>query len=468
LQEQRGITLVNVYKEKRIFILGNLQIKPKHLMTDAERVQDFQRKLYRKAKQDGKFRFYVLYDKVRLPHILREAYKRCKANDGCAGVDGMDFSDVETYGVDKFISEIIDELETKNYKPEAVLRVYITKDNGKQRPLGIPTVKDRVIQMAVKLVIEPIFEADFEDNSHGFRPKRSAADAVKEIKKNLLEGKCDVFDADLSAYFDTIPHKELMSLIAQRISDKNILHLIKMWLKAPVVEDGSPKGGKKNKTGTPQGGVISPLLANIYLNLLDRAVNRIGGKFYKYGVKIVRYADDFVLMAESIPQESLDYMNVMFNKMKLTLNEDKSKMVHAREESFDFLGHTFRFSDDIFGRPFKYWNVEPSLKSQKKIRSNIKEYLKFNGHQPPQTVAKDLNAITRGWINYYTINGVTYPSKAKRNLKHYLGKKLTRFYKRKSQRKSKLHNQGAFRVLVDKYNLIDPSTYTLSRHLVNA
>ena len=442
--------------------MGDLQIKPKHLMTDAERVQDFQRKLYRKAKQDTNFCFYVLYDKVRLPHFLREAYKRCKANDGCAGVDGVKFSDVEAYGVEKLISEIIDELETKTYKPKAVLRVYISKDNGKQRPLGIPTIKDRVIQMAVKLVIEPIFEADFEESSHGFRPKRSAVDAVREIKKNLLDGKCDVFDADLSAYFDTIPHKELMHLVAQRISDKKILHLIKMWLKAPVMEDGSPKGGRKNKTGTPQGGVISPLLANIYLHIFDKAVNRLEGKFHKYGVKIVRYADDFVLMAKEIPEESLEYMNWMFDKMKLKLNEEKSRMLCAHNESFDFLGHTFRFSDDIFGRPFKYWNVEPSMKSQKKTRSNIREYFKYNGHKAPQIVAKDLNTITRGWINYFTIKGVTYPSKAKQNLRYYLGKKLTRFYKRKSQRKCKLHNQGAFRVLVDKYGLIDPVKYALN------
>ena len=431
-------------------------------MSDAERIQDFQRKLYRKAKQDKKFRFYVLYDKVRLPRFLKEAYKRCKANNGSAGVDGMTFSDVEAYGVDRFISEIIDELETKTYKPEAVLRVYITKDNGKQRPLGIPTIKDRVVQMAVKLVIEPIFEADFEENSYGFRPKRSAGDAVREIKQNLMEGKCDVFDADLSAYFDTIPHKELMFLIAQRISDKNILHLIKMWLKAPVMEDGRPKGGKKNKTGTPQGGVISPLLANIYLHLLDKAVSRVGGKFHSYGVEIVRYADDFVLMAKEIPKECLEYMNWMLDKMKLKLNEEKSKTLYACDEAFDFLGHTFRYSNDIFGRPFKYWNVEPSKKSQKKVRNNIKEYLKSNGHKAPQVIAKDLNAILRGWINYFTIKGVTYPNKAKRNLRYYLAMKLTRFYKRKSQRKSKLHNRGAFRVLVDKYGLIDPSKYALN------
>ncbi len=274
--------------------MGNLQIKPKHQMTDAERVQDLQRKLYRKAKQEKDFRFYVLYDKVRLPHFLREAYKRCKAKNGRSGVDGVSFKDIAGFGVDKFISEIIEELESRTYKPQAVLRVEIPKANGKTRPLGIPTVRDRVIQMTVKLVIEPIFEADFEDNSYGFRPRRSAGDAVREIKQNLQAGKSEVFDADLSAYFDTIPHKELMHLLALRISDKNVLHLIKMWLKAPVMENGRPKGGKKNKVGTPQGGVISPLLANIYLHLLDKAVNRIGGIFQRNGVKLIRYADDCV------------------------------------------------------------------------------------------------------------------------------------------------------------------------------
>ncbi len=257
--------------------MGNLQIKPKYLKTDTERVQDFQRNLYLKAKQEEKFKFYVLYDKVRLPHFLREAYKRCKANKGCSGVDGIQFEDIEEKGLDNFIENLIKELEDKTYKPSPVLRVEIPKANGKTRLLGIPTIKDRVVQMAVKLVIEPIFEADFEETSYGFRPKRSAKDAVKKIWENLKSGKIEVYDADLSAYFDTIPHKELMFLVAQRISDKNILHLLKMWLKAPVMVNGSPKGGKKNKVGTPQGGVISPLLANIYLHLLDKVVNRLGG-----------------------------------------------------------------------------------------------------------------------------------------------------------------------------------------------
>ncbi len=429
-------------------------------MTDKEKVQDFQRKLYRKAKQDKSFRFYVLYDKVRQPHFLREAYRRCKANNGCAGIDGMSFEDIESYGVEKFISEIIRELEEKSYKPQPVLRILIDKENGDKRPLGIPIIKDRVIQMSVKFVIEPVFEADFEDSSHGFRPRRSAEDAVKAIKRNLLKGKCHVYDADLSAYFDTIPHKELMYLIAQRISDKNILHLIKMWLKTPVMKDNKPTGGKKNKVGTPQGGVLSPLLANIYLNLLDKAVNRIGGIFQRNGIEIVRYADDFVLMAEHIVQESLDYLDTIFDRMKLKLNEEKTQLKKSLDECFDFLGHTFRYSDDLHGRKFrKYWNVEPSKKSQKKVRGKIKVYLKKNGHKAPLKLVNDLNAITRGWINYYTIKGVTYPQKAKRNLRYYLVIKLSRYYKRKSQRKCKLYNQGALEVLINKYGLIDPAKY---------
>lgn len=432
---------------------------PKSLLSDKERVRDFQRKLYQKARQEKEFRFYVLYDKVRLPHFLREAYKRCKANKGSSGLDGMSFEDVELYGVDKFLEEIIEELETCSYNPQPVLRVYIPKANGKQRPLGIPVIKDRVVQMAVKLVIEPIFEADFEGCSYGFRPKRSAADAVRSIKEKLREGKTEVFDADLSSYFDTIPHKELMQMIGTRISDKNILHLIKMWLKCPVVEKGKPIGGKKNKIGTPQGGVISPLLTNIYLNLFDKIINSKTNIFYKYQIKIVRYADDWVLMGSQIPEEALCEIKKLLNKLKLSLNEDKSKVVNACNESFDFPGHTFCYNVDMFGSQKKYWNVEPSLKSQKNVREKVRDYLRKRGHFAPQELVNGLNAILSGWSNYFTIKGITYPSKAKRTLRYYLCKKLQRYYTRKSQRKSMLFYQGAFGSLISQYGLIDPTRY---------
>ena len=448
--------------------MGDLQTLKSHLNTDDERVRDFQRKLYRKAKQEEEFRFYVLYDKVRLPYFLREAYRRCKCNHGVCGIDGMSFEDVEEYGVDKFLSEIMEELLNRTYKPSPVLRVYIPKANGKERPLGIPTIKDRVVQMSVKMVIEPIFEADFEDCSYGYRPKRSSGEAVKQIKKNLQEGKTDVLDADLSAYFDSIPHKELLQLIGRRISDRNVLHLIKMWLKVPVVENGRTYGGRKNRYGTPQGGVISPLLANIYLNGLDKAVCRQAGVFRCNKVGIVRYADDFILMAKRITPECVKYLQQLLKRMKLTLNTEKTRRINARKTAFDFLGHTFRYSKDLYGRDCKYWCVEPSKKAKKRLCSSIRNYLNKNGFCNPTEVVKGLNLKLKGWINYFTIEGVTYPTKAKRDIRYYLFKKLQRYYKRKSQRKSKLYRQGAFKVLVERYGLIDPTKYPLRRLPVKA
>jgi group II intron reverse transcriptase/maturase len=298
--EQRGTTSVNVFEEGRKFRLAkDLQMNQKRYMSDEERARTLQRKLYQKAKQEVNFRFYVLYDKVRLPYVLREAYHRCRKNKGAPGIDGITFESIEETGVTQLLEEIREELEKETYKPEAVKRAYIPKANGKLRPIGIPTIKDRVAQMACKMVIEPIFEADFQEVSYGFRPKRSAQEAIRKVRANLHEGLTEVYDADLSSYFDTIPHKELMYLLSLRISDRKVLKLIKMWLKAPVCEDGKISGGKRSKRGTPQGGVISPLLANIYLNLLDKAVEREGGMFKRYGIRIVRYADDFVLMGKT-------------------------------------------------------------------------------------------------------------------------------------------------------------------------
>jgi len=254
----------------------NLTNKRKADLSAEERVRIFQRKLYSKAKQEKGFRFYVLYDKLTVGYFLIEAWRRVKLNKGIAGYDKKSFADIEEYGVEEFLNEIQQELKDETYKPSPILRVYIPKANGKMRPLGIPTIKDRVVQMCCKLIIEPIFEADFEDCSHGFRPKRSAHGAIKAIKTNLKSGRTEVYDADLSGYFDNIPHDKLMYLVETRITDKRVLKLIKMWLKAPSFEDNKLH---KSKKGTPQGGVISPLLANIYLNLIDKAVNRKTGFF---------------------------------------------------------------------------------------------------------------------------------------------------------------------------------------------
>jgi RNA-directed DNA polymerase len=437
---------------------SHLENKPRSEMTDEERVQLIQFRLYCKAKQDKAFRFYVLYDKLSLDYIVREAWRSVKKNKGAAGYDKMSISVVETYGVDKYLSEIVAEVKAQTYKPQPVLRVYIPKSNGKMRPLGIPTVKDRIVQMCCKLVIEPIFEADFEDSSYGFRPQRSAHDAIKRIRTNVdKEQMRQVYDADLSGFFDNIPHDKLMYLVEQRITDRRILKLIKMWLKTPVFEDNKLK--KSNK-GTPQGGVISPLLANIYLNLVDKAVNRKGGHFHKYGVKIIRYADDFILMAKKIPQGCIDYLNAMLQRMELEVNQEKTHLLNVTEEPFDFLGFTFRYDKDIFGRDQKYLNIVPRKKSAQAIRTKIRDYLRNNRHKNPHDLCYGLNPILIGWVNYFTIPKVSYPQIEKRKLRWYLTNSLYRYYQRKSQRKSKLYRQNAFEVLTRKHGLVDPTKYS--------
>ena len=425
-------------------------------MTDNERVRDLQRKLYRKAKEEESYRFYVLYDKVCLPYVLRESYRRVKANRGAPGVDGVTFKELEAEGEDEFLEAIREELVEKSYRPKAVKRVMIPKANGKMRPLGIPTIKDRIVQMACKMIIEPIFEADFQDESYGFRPQRSAKEAVKAIKGHLNAGREQVYDADLSSYFDTIPHEKLLILIGMRVSDRHILHLIKQWLTAPVVEDGKISGGKKQKTGTPQGGVISPLLANIYLNLVDKLVAGMSG--IPEDVRIVRYADDFVLMGREISQRVLKKLHEVLERMELQINTEKTKIVNAAEESFDFLGFTFHKRWSRTQRGVKYYHVQASVKAMKKIRANIKKYLKGNLHQGKNEVIKNLNWKVRGWLAYYTMPGTTQSWKAADMLKGYLRESLYRYHRRKSQRYNERYCRNAYYVWAKK-GLIDPMKY---------
>lgn len=436
---------------------------PKRDMQPGERVKLLQEKLYGKAKQDKTYRFYVLYDKVFIHYVLKHAYALVKSNQGSPGVDRETFESIEEKGLEDFLHQLSEDLRKQTYRPQAVKRVWIPKANGGQRPLGIPTIRDRVAQMACKLIIEPIFEADFEDSSYGFRPNRSAKDAMAAIKQHLQQGRTEVLDADLSAYFDTIPHDKLIKTLELRISDPRILKLILKWLKAPVVENDKYHKGKDQ--GTPQGGVISPLLANVYMHLVDKVVNDTKKLFYKIDIKIVRYADDFVLMGKRITAEARDRLKSILDRMGLTLNETKTKQIDATQESFNFLGFTVRYDKDLKGRGHRYWNIKASDKSEKKTREKIDEYLRANGHRGPFSVTMELNRIIRGWLNYIMIPHTTYAAMNQRNLRYYLYERLTRYYDRKSQRKSSLYGTRAFQILVTKYGLIDPMKYFIKAKL---
>ena len=438
---------------------GELFKRKRGEIPDAERVQSLQEKLYQKAKQERGYRFYVLYDKMFIPYMLRQAWESVKTKGKSPGVDKITREDIEKYGVDKYLDELGEDLRKQTYRPEAVKRVMIDKANGGKRPLGIPTLRDRIAQTVCKMILEPIFEADFEESSYGFRPGRSAKDAITAIKENLREEKTGIYDADLSAYFDTIPHEKLMIVLRERITDPRMLKLISKWLKVPVCENGQYKSGKGNNQGTPQGGVISPLLANIYMHLLDRIVNNAKSLFWELGIKIVRYADDFVLMGKELTTEATARLKNLLGRMELTLNETKTREIDARKESFDFLGYTIRYDRDTYGRKTRYWNIIPGKKSELKVRDKVREFLKSHGHSNARMVTDGLNAIVRGWLNYFEIKGVSYPAMSKRDLRHFLCNSLYRYYNRKSQRKCRLYGQNAFEVLSSKFGLIDPTKY---------
>lgn len=426
---------------------------------DAERVQTLVNSLYQKAKQEKQFKFYVLYDKMFIPYMLREAFQRVKSNGGSAGVDGKSIADIESYGVEQYLKELGEELRKRTYKPSAVKRVMIPKTDGGERPLGIPTIKDRVAQTVCKMILEPIYEADFEESSFGFRPDRKAQDAIASIKEHLKAGKTEILDADLSKFFDTIPHDKLMLTLQERIADPRILKLIYLWLKAPVQDKSGMSGGKKNDKGTPQGGVISPLLANVYLHLVDRIVNNPRSLFSMMGVKMVRYADDFVLMGNPITDEVVKKLQSLLSRMGLTLNETKTKLLNAKEESFYFLGFTIRYSKDLFIPNKRYWEIIPSRKSEKKIKEKIKRYLAPRGHLDATVITKGLNAIIGGWLNYFDYERVSYTAVSKRKLRVYLKYRLFQSHRKKSQRSSKIKGRSAFEDMVRTHGLIDPTKY---------
>ena len=364
-------------------------------------VRKLQRALYRQAKKNPKWKAWSLYGELTRGEILEEAIWKVIANGGAPGIDGFEVEILKDDGLrERWQEKLASELKEKRYRPSAVQRVYIPKADGKQRPLAIPTVKDRVVQAAVVLLIQPIFEADFHENSFAYRPKRHAQQAMGVIQKALLSGRREVVDADLSGYFDTIPHKELLQLVRGRVSDGSILRLIKGWLRAPIVERDPVSGAqstRKNRCGTPQGGVISPLLANLYLDGLDKAVNR--GSQMK--AIMVRYADDFVVLCrKGQGQEMKRRLEHWLRKRKLTLNEKKTRVVDFEKESFEFLG--FRLSWRISQRGKRYPHCEPSPESCGDLRKALREETRRSTlWKPPEVVFVRVNQITRGWISYF-------------------------------------------------------------------
>jgi len=416
------------------------------VLTTPEKIRELQRKLYRKAKQEKEYRFYLLYDKVYRMDILSHAYRLVKANKGAPGIDGETFEHIEERegGVGRYLEGIAGELKRKVYKPQAVRRVYIPKATGGNRPLGIPVIKDRVVQMAVKIVIEPVFEADFQDNSYGFRPKRSAHQAVDDVRKHLFAGKTNVIDIDISRYFDTIPHDKLLPLVAKRIVDKQILRLIKMWLRAPIVEER--KDGKKerkgNDKGTPQGGVISPLLANIYLNVLDTlwVVKKVRERL---GARLIRYADDSVILCRGKAERILKGVKRVFDDLDLTLNEEKTHVVDARHEMFHFLGFSIGMKRGKKTGTM-YPHIEPSKKALKHVRAEIKQLTTERySASPTEGVIRRVNEVARGWVSYFRYGNCT---KAMSSLRYYLGYRM-RIYLR---RKHHYHSLG-YRAYPDRY-----------------
>src|SRR6201981_3735300 len=373
-------------------------------LTTPDKIRSLQRKLYCKAKAEPPFRFYLLYDKICREDILDHAYRLARINAGAPGVDGVTFARIEEQGLEAWLAGLRVELISKTYRPDPVRRGMIPKASGGGGPLGIPTIRDRVIQTAAKIVIEPIFEADFEDNAYGYPPARGAVDAVKEVHRHLCRGYADVVDADLSKYFDTIPHSELMKSVARRVVDRNVLRLIKMWLRAPIEErdaDGTRRmsGGKGNTRGTPQGGVASPLLANIYMNRFLKHW-RLTGCGDTFCAHVVAYADDFVILSRGRATEALAWTKAVMTRLGLTLNEAKTSLKNARQERFDFLGYSFG-PHCYKGNGKWYLSASPSKKSMQRFKTKVGNLLVPSNTDPWPEVRDTLNKSLLGWSNYF-------------------------------------------------------------------
>lgn len=445
------------------------------------KLHELRAKLGRKAKEQKQYRFYSLYDHVCRTDTLWAAWETVRRNNGAPGIDRISIEQIAATPEWEaaWVEAIQKSLKERTYRAQPVRRVYIPKANGKLRPLGIPTLVDRVVQAAVKLIIEPIFEADFKDCSHGFRPKRSAIDAIKSVEQSIREGRSAVYDADLASYFDTIPHDKLIAGVRQRIVDGRVLGLIEQWLNAPVAEPPDEKNGKgprmrRHKQGTPQGGVLSPLLANIHLHWFDslatlvspyglhfvqsvslrsadRAFNGKKGPATWANARLVRYADDFVILSRYVGWKIKSWVeDKIEGRLGLEINREKTRVIEdlkADGERLDFLGYSLRYAHDQFGRKGrKYLTVEPSAKAQKAMRDKVRETItpKQNCTPLPKLIVR-LNHQITGWGNYFKYG---HPRQAFRNLNSYVGMRLTRHLTRRSQRAWKpLGDQSAYEYL---------------------
>src|SRR5580658_10496877 len=381
-------------------------------LTTPASVQKLQTALHDKAKESPDFRFYALYDKVYRKDVLAVAYERCKANGGAAGVDGQTFEDIGKYGVERWLDELAQKLKSRTYQPLPVRRVYIPKPDGKQRPLGVPAIRDRTAEMAAVLVLAPIYETDLQPEQYAYRRDRSALDAVRHVHKLINTGHGEIVDADLSSYFDTLPHSELLKSVARRVVDGAMLHLIKMWLEAPV-EETDERGNKRRSTrnrdegrGTPQGSPISPLFSNLYMRRFVLGWKKLGHE-KRWQAYIVNYADDLVICCRVGAEQALTEMRAMMSKLKLTVNEKKTRVCYLPEEKFDFLGYTFgRCYSMKRGRV--YLGTVPSKKRVQRICRAISDE---TGHdkvwQDSKTIVERLNRMMIGWANYFCLGPVS-------------------------------------------------------------